>query len=156
MTDHPPNVDRHDPRATAVQLARQIDELARALSYATMPPSPRLDHAADVYAVLGSLEAALSKLPQCCGQLVAFLHRQPDGLRAARGFPHAGQPATAVERTMLELEEAALAAHVSATALGRAQAAISGLSHEGPPAAAPPTRRPAGYAAADRARVVEL
>lgn len=115
---------------TAVAIARQIDELASALNYATRAPEPRLKFAADVYEVLGSLQAALTELPQTCGQLADFLarHDAAANLRAERGFPHAGRPARAVEAATFKLGQAALAANVTATALSRAQQAISGLS----------------------------
>ncbi|MGQ0631497.1 MAG: hypothetical protein ACT4P1_10670 [Sporichthyaceae bacterium] len=126
-----PTVDVHDPRLTAVLLARQLDELARALNYATRAAGPRLEYASDVYEVLRSLRAALTKLPQACGQLADFLRRQDAAgtLRAERGFPHARRPDVAVANAAFNLGQAAVAANVTATALGRAQETISGLSH---------------------------
>jgi hypothetical protein len=129
----PDTVDVHDAGLTAVRVAHQLDELARALNYATLPHAPRLEYVADVYTVLGSLQAALSKLPQTCGQLASFLERQQSAgvLRAERGFPHAGRPSVAVEEAVFKLAQAAVAANVTATAFGRSQTAISGLSHDG-------------------------
>lgn len=142
-TTRPTNaVDVHDARVTAVQIARELDELARALNYATLPGRTRLEYAADVYEVLGSLRAALAKLPQACGQLADFLARQHgDGaLRAEQGFPHAGDPAAAVHAGRASLSQAAIAANVAATVCGRAQEAISGLSNVEPDQ--PVRRRP--------------
>lgn len=132
-------VDLHGADLTAAGVARQLDELARALNYATLPRAARLEYASDVYSVLGSLQAALSKLPQACGQLAAFLerHQAAGDLRAERGFPHAGRPSGAVEAAVFKLGQAAVAANVTATALGRAQSAISGLSHEEGPQPSP-------------------
>lgn len=45
-----PTVDVHNPQPTAVLLARQFDDLARALNYATRAAGPRLEYAADVCA----------------------------------------------------------------------------------------------------------
>ncbi len=129
-----PAVGVQDPKLTAVLVARQLEELARALNYATRTAGPRLEYAADVYEVLGSLHAALAKLPQACGQLADFLarHDSAGAFRAERGFPHAGRPTLAVEAASFKLGQAAAAANVTATALGRAQEAISGLSHAEP------------------------
>lgn len=143
-----------------MSVARQLDDLARALNYATMPRAARLEYTGDVYLVLGSLQATLSKLPQACGQLAAFLDRQQHSagvLRAERGFPHAGRPSAAVEEAVFKLGQAAVAANVTATALGRAQCAISGLSHEdGPqPFPARTQRSEATVSPTDRAAVVE-
>jgi hypothetical protein len=71
-----PTVDVHDLQLTAVLVAGQLDDLARALNYATRGAGPRLEYAADVYKVLGSLRAAMTKVPQVCGQLADFLARQ--------------------------------------------------------------------------------
>jgi hypothetical protein len=157
-----PAVDVHDPQLTAALLARQFDELVRALNYATRATGPRLEHAADVYEVLGSLRAALTKLPQACGQLADFLARQnaAGALRAERGFPYAGHPAVAVEAAAFELGQAAVAANVTATAFGRAQETISGLSHPGfdrHPARGRQTRpaRTADQVTPDLGRVIE-
>jgi hypothetical protein len=148
---------------TAVAIARQIDELVRALNYATLAPQPRLEFAADVYEVLGSLYAALTKLPQACGQLSDFLarHDAAGNLRAERGFPHGGRPALAVKAARFKLGQAAVAANVTATALGRAQEAISGLSYvesEGPLAGRPRSAgppQPRDHAAPDRGQAIE-
>lgn len=156
-------IDVHDMQLTAVVLARQIDELTRALNYATRAAGPRLEYAADVYEVLGSLHAALTKIPQACGQLADFLRRQDaaGSLRSERGFPHAGHPTVAVEAATFKLGQAAVAANVTATAFGRAQEAISGLSHAEPDQ--PPTRRArpsrrattADHVAPDRGQLIE-
>ncbi len=158
--NEPPDaVDVHDADLTAVRVARQLDELARALNYATLPRAARLDHVADAYTVLGSLQAALSKLPQACGQLAVFLERQQaaGGLGAERGFPHAGRPSVAVEEATFKLGQAAVAANVTATALGRAQTAISGLSHDGAAPTPPPrpSRNAPTASPTNRAAVVE-
>ena len=153
----------HGAGLPAVVIARQIDELVRALTYATRTPDTRLEFAADVYEVLGSLHAALTTLPQACGQLADFLarHDAAGALRAERGFPHAGRPALAVEAATFKLGQAAVAANVTATALNRAQEAISGLSYaesEGPLAGrsrsdGPP--QPRDHAAPDRGQAIE-
>lgn len=164
MNPHAPNesaagVNVHGTDLTAVRVAQQFDELARALNYATMPRAARHEYVGDVYLVLGSLQATLSKLPQACGQIVAFLERQQTAgvLRAERGFPHAGRPSAAVEAAVFKLGQAAVAANVTATALGRAQSAISGLSHDEAPQ--PPPARPtsplAPVTTTGRAPVVE-
>ena len=157
-----PTVDVHDPQLTAVLVARQLDDLVRALNYVTRAAGPRLEYAADVYEVLGSLRAALSKLPQACGQLADFLahHNAAGTLGAERGFRHAGHPTVAVEAATFKLGQAAVAANITGLALGRAQEAISGLSHvepDRPPARARQTRRAntAGHVAPDRGRVIE-
>jgi hypothetical protein len=133
-------VHAHDAGLTAVGVARQLDEIAHALTYATLPRAARLEHASDVYEVLGSLNAALAKLPQACGQLASFLERQQSAgvLRAEHGFPHAGRPSVAVAEAAFKLGHAAVAANVTATAFGRAQTAISGLSHDGSAPTPPP------------------
>lgn len=79
----------HDPQLTAV-LGRQIDELSRALNYATRAAG--LEYAADVYEVLGSVSAELAKLPLACAQLADFLarHDSAGALRAARWLPPRG------------------------------------------------------------------
>lgn len=153
----------HDPELTAVLVARQLDELTRVLNYATRAAGPRLECAADVYEVLGSLHAALAKLPQACGQLADFLarHDSAGALRAERGFPHAGRPTLAVEAATFKLGQAAVAANVTAAAFGRAQEAISGLSHvepEKPLTRRPrPTRRPqpTDHSAPDRGPAID-
>ena len=124
------SVDVHDPKMTAVRVARLLAEYTRALNYATLPAHPRLQYPGDVYMVLGELHAALSRLPQVCSQLATYLQRQRDAdvLHAERGFPHAGNPAAAVVTAFTELRQAAAAANTSSAALGRAQTAISGLS----------------------------
>ena len=158
--NEPPDaVDVHDAGLTAVRVAHQFDELARALNYATLPRAPRLEYVADVYTVLGSLQAALSKLPQACGQVSSFLERQQSAgvLRAERGFPHAGRPSVAIEEAAFKLGQAAVAANVTATALGRAQTAISGLSHDSvaPTSPPPPSQNAPTAAPTNRAAVVE-
>ncbi len=132
--DEDATVPVQDAELTAVLVARQIDELTRVLNYATRAAGPRLEYTADVYEVLGSLHAALAKLPQACGQLADVLarHDSAGALRAERGFPHAGRPDLAVEAATFKLGQAAVAANVTATAFGRAQEAISGLSHVEP------------------------
>lgn len=151
-------VELYDPGPAAVDIAHQLDELVRALNYALMPRHPRLDCAA-VYSVLGSLQAALSNLPQACGQLVAHLARQQAAgvLDVATGFPHAGQPEAAVEEARFRLRAAAGAADLSSAAFGRAQSAISGLSQDDTaPTPVRSSRRHASHApAVDRSRVVE-
>jgi hypothetical protein len=158
------SVDVHDPKMTAVRVARLIAEYTRALNYATLPAAPRLEYPGDVYMVLGELHAALGRLPQVCSQLAAYLQRQRDGglLHAERGFPHAGNPDAAVVTTFTELRQAASAANTSSAALGRAQTAISGLSQIEPhsrgqrapaPAARPSSHRPTSDAGSSHADV---
>lgn len=144
------SVDVHDPQMTAVRVARLLAEFARALNYATLPHDPRLEYPADVYMILGELNAALSRLPQACGQLAAYLQHQRDRgvLHAERGFPNPGNPAAAVDNASAELRQAAIAANSSAIALGRAHTAISGLSQIAP---VPSTTRPVPLRAADPA-----
>lgn len=62
MTHRLPPVDPHDPNITAVELARHLDDLVRALNYATRPGDPRLGNAPDAYSVLGALREALGKV----------------------------------------------------------------------------------------------
>lgn len=136
-------IDVHDPRMTAVRTARLLADLARTLNYATLPGDPRLEYPSDVYMVLESLHAALSRLPQACEQLAAYLQRQRDAgvLYAERGFPHADRPGAAVEIASAELRRAAGSATLAAIAFGRAHAAISGLTRiEHPCPLAPPQR----------------
>ncbi len=124
------SVDVHDPDMTAVRVARLLAEFTRALNYATLPHDPRLEYPSDVSMILMELHVALSRLPQVCSQLATYLRHHRDGgvLHAERGFPHAGNPAAAVAAASAELHLAALAAHTTSRMLGRAEAAISGLS----------------------------
>jgi hypothetical protein len=130
-------VNVHDPRLSAVRIAGQLDDLARALTYTTRPGDPRLGRVPDIYSVLGSLHEALAKLPQICGQIATALgHHEVGGqLRAAPGFPHAGDPRLAVIEAVAELRVAAAATAAASTALVHAQSAISGLSHTEAPRA---------------------
>lgn len=130
---HRPIVDVHDPRFTAVEIARRIDELTRALNYATRARQPRLEHPADVYEVLGSLSAALTNLPQFYGQLARYLRDREAAseLDATCGFPHAGRPEAAVETATKGLRQAAAATAAAVGSLDRARQAISGLARTG-------------------------
>lgn len=133
-------VNVHDPRLSAVRIAGQLDDLARALNYTTRPGDPRLGRVPDIYSVLGSLHEALAKLPQTCGQIATALghHEAAGHLCAAPGFPHAGDPRLAVIEAVAELQVAAAATAAASTSLAHAQTAISGLSHTEPPLAEPP------------------
>lgn len=129
-------VDPHDPSINAVQLARHLDEVVRALNYATRPGDRRLDNVPDAYDVLGALREATAKLPQALGQIAAVLHHQERAgqLHAGSGFPHAGDPRTAIVMATVALRDAAGATASASTALGQAQTAVSGLSHAEPTA----------------------
>jgi hypothetical protein len=127
-------VDPHDANMNAIQLARHLDEVVRALNYATRPGDRRLDNVPDAYDVLGALREATAKLPQALGQIAAILHHQEraNQLDAARGFPYAGDPRTAIVMATVALRDAAGATASASTALSQAQTAISGLSHTEP------------------------
>lgn len=131
MTDHLQPVDPHDPGISAIQIARRVDELVRALNYATRPGDPRLDNVPDTYSILGALREALGKLPQACTQLAVGLHdyETTGPLRAEQGWPHAGNPREAIVHAAAMLGEAADSSALAGDALGRAQTAISGVSH---------------------------
>ncbi|WP_019872984.1 hypothetical protein [Sporichthya polymorpha] len=153
----------HSTRLSAVVIARQLDELVRALNYATLSGHAGLESAAEAYEVLSSLQAAMTKLPQACAQLADFLSRADAtrALRAGRGFPYAGHPAVAVEAAIFTLGQAALAAGATGAALGQAHQAISGLSqaetHPRSGQRTTPSRRHAtDVGAADRGRGIEL
>lgn len=132
MTHQLPPMDPHDPAISAAALARHLDDVVRALNYATRPGDPRLGNVPDAYAVLGALHEAMAKLPQACTQIAAGLHRHESTgwLRAEQRWPHAGQPREAVIHAAALLGDAAEASATAAESFGRAQAAISGLSHD--------------------------
>lgn len=76
------SVDVHDPKMTAVRVARLIAAYTRALNYATLPAYPRLEYPGDVYMVLGECTprsadsrrsaasspptSSVSGMPECC------------------------------------------------------------------------------------------
>lgn len=157
MSNALPPVDPHDPELTALRIARHLAEVVRALNYATRPGDGRLDNGPDAYSVIGALREAMAKLPQACGQLAALLHAHDSegGLRAERGFAHAGDPRQAVVTAAAMLGDAADASARASGALGRAQSAISGLSHGEPEPVFFPARRSLPVSEPTRHRGVE-
>lgn len=127
-----PTVSPHDLRVTAAQLARHLDDVVRALNYATRPGDPRLGNVPDAYCILGALREALAKLPQARTQIAVGLHRHEGTgqLRAEQGWPHASHPREAIVHAAALLGDASDAIAAAGHALGQAQSAISGLSHD--------------------------
>jgi hypothetical protein len=142
-------VDPHDPSINAVQLARHLDQVVRAMNYATRPRGPASGQRARRVrragrTPRGDREAAAGDQPDRLCPSTPGAERPP-----ARRKRHAGDPRTAIVTAAVALHDAAGATASASTAVGEAQAAISGLSSAEPtaPNRAQPATARRGHAA---------
>lgn len=88
--DRPVTPDGPHDRERTRAVAEGIDAACRLLNYATSPEKHGLAYASDVYSVLGSLSAAVNKLPQALNQMIQFINVQVvEG--TVRENPHYGK-----------------------------------------------------------------
>jgi hypothetical protein len=120
------------PPEDAPAIAERAAESIRALNHATQPATGRLSYPAEVYEILGSLEAMAQRLPQACGQLAEWLDHQAEGgrLKATDG-PFADDVPAAVATATHWLNRAARLAEELRLALANSQVAVGGLAHVG-------------------------
>ena len=110
-------------------LAERAAAAIRDLNHAVQPAKGELTYPADVYKILGSLEALAGWLPQASGQLAGWLDSQAEAgrLRATDCGPFSDVPAAVAAATHW-LQQAGDSAEQLRLALGTAHEVISGLA----------------------------
>jgi hypothetical protein len=111
-------------------LAERAAAAIRDLNHAVQPAKGELTYPADVYKILGSLEALAGWLPQASGQLARWLDSQAEAgrLRATDCGPFSDVPAAVAAATHW-LQQAGDSAEQLRLALGTAHEVISGLAY---------------------------